>query len=93
MIVAIITPLACILSVEANVIISSRVNDVRAAQQLGGLVVLPLLLSVFLAASGEFISTSLLTLVLSGILVVADITLFFVRKATFQREETLTEWK
>ncbi|MGD0978574.1 MAG: hypothetical protein ABR962_05465 [Candidatus Bathyarchaeia archaeon] len=92
MIVAIITPLACILSVEANVIISSRVNDVRAAQQLGGLVVLPLLLAVFLAASGEF-STSLLTLALSGILVVADITLFFVSKATFQREEILTKWK
>lgn len=34
LIVAIITPLACILSVETNVIISSRVNDVRAAQQL-----------------------------------------------------------
>lgn len=70
----------------------------RAAQQLGGLVVLPLLLVVFLAASGEFSSTSLLTLIISGILVVADITsaritLFFVSKATFQREERLTKWK
>jgi ABC-2 type transport system permease protein len=36
-------PLACILSVEFNVIVSSRVNDVRAAQQLGSLVVLPML--------------------------------------------------
>ncbi len=33
-----IAPLACILSVEANVIISSRVNDIRAAQQMGGVI-------------------------------------------------------
>ena len=44
---SVIAPLACILSVEANVIVSSRVNDIRAAQQLGGLVVLPLILLVF----------------------------------------------
>ena len=35
--VIIIAPLACVLSVEANVIVSSKVNDIRAAQQLGGL--------------------------------------------------------
>jgi len=44
----VITPLACIMSVEANVIVSSKVNDIRAAQQLGGLVVLPILALVIL---------------------------------------------
>ena len=37
----VIIPLACVLSVEANIIISSKVNDIRAAQQLGSFVVLP----------------------------------------------------
>src|SRR5207244_7944570 len=34
-------PLAAIMSVEWNVIVSSRVSDVRVARQLGALVVLP----------------------------------------------------
>ena len=36
LILGLVAPLACILSVEANVIVSSRVSDVRAAQQPGG---------------------------------------------------------
>ena len=54
--VAVITPLACILSVELNVIVSSRVNDIRAAQQLGGLSVLPMLILLLVAVEGAQVS-------------------------------------
>ena len=37
-----LAPLACILSVGYNIIVSSKVNDVRAAQQFGALILLPL---------------------------------------------------
>ncbi len=37
-----VTPLGCIMSILVNVIVSSRVTDIRAAQQIGGIVVLPL---------------------------------------------------
>ncbi|MGO8806614.1 MAG: hypothetical protein ACLQO7_08455 [Candidatus Bathyarchaeia archaeon] len=90
--VVVITPLACIMSVEANVIVSSRVNDIRAAQQLGGLVVLPivgLLIAVSLGAELSSILAALVTIVL----VVVDVTLFYLSKETFQREEILTKWK
>ena len=87
-----ITPLACIMSVEANVIVSSRVNDIRAAQQIGGLVVLPLIFVVIFASATSGTST-LLALGLSAALAVADIALFYLAKATFQREEILTKWK
>ncbi|MGB8781459.1 MAG: ABC transporter permease subunit [Candidatus Bathyarchaeia archaeon] len=92
-ITGIVTPLACILSVEANVIISSRVNDVRAAQQLGGLVILPLILVVILASTNSAIPNSSLALIVSGALAAADLALFYLSKATFQREEILTKWK
>ena len=36
-----VAPLGSILSIEFDILISSRVNDVRAAQQFGGIVVLP----------------------------------------------------
>jgi ABC-type transport system involved in multi-copper enzyme maturation permease subunit len=91
-IMGVITPLACIMSVEANVIVSSRVNDIRAAQQIGGLVVLPLIFVVIFASTTSGTST-LLALGLSAALAVADIALFYLAKATFQREEILTKWK
>jgi ABC-type transport system involved in multi-copper enzyme maturation permease subunit len=91
-IMGVISPLACIMSVEANVIVSSRVNDIRAAQQIGGLVVLPLIFVVIFASTTSGTST-LLALSLSGALAVADIALFYLAKATFQREEILTKWK
>jgi ABC-2 type transport system permease protein len=92
LVIGAIAPLACIMSVEANIIVSSKVNDIRAAQQLGGLVVLPLVFVVIFASTSAQIST-LLAIGVSAALVVADIALFYLSKATFQREEILTKWK
>ncbi len=92
-VMGLMTPLACVLSVEANVIISSRVNDIRAAQQLGGLIILPLLMVMILATSIPSIPLVTLGLIVSGALAVADLALFYLAKATFRREEILTKWK
>jgi ABC-2 type transport system permease protein len=80
------------MSVEANIIVSSKVNDIRAAQQLGGLVVLPLVFVVIFASTSAQLSTLLAVGVIAA-LAVADVGLFFLSKATFQREEILTKWK
>jgi len=92
-VMGIVTPLACILSVETNVIISSRVNDIRAAQQLGAFVIMPLLLVLIFATTIQTFPLVTLALVLSGGLAVADLVMFYLSKATFQREEILTKWK
>ncbi len=92
LVIGVIAPLACIMSVEANIIVSSRVNDIRAAQQLGGLVVLPLIFLVIFASTSAQLST-LLAIGVSAALAVADVALFYLSKATFQREEILTKWK
>ncbi len=92
-VMGLMTPLACVLSVEANVIISSRVNDIRAAQQIGGLIILPLLMVMILASTIQFIPLVTLGLIVSGALAAADLALFYLAKATFQREEILTKWK
>jgi ABC-2 type transport system permease protein len=88
-----IAPLACIMSVEANVIVSSRMNDIRAAQQVGSLIVLPLIILVISAATGVAGSNVLLALGVIAALAAADVGLFYLAKATFQREEILTKWK
>ena len=87
-------PLAAIMSVEWNVIISSRVSDVRVAMQLGALVVLPLG-GIYVGGELNLIplgDTSILLLI-AGILLVVDLFLLYVARATFRREEILTKWK
>jgi len=86
-------PLASLLSVELNVIISSRLSDVRSAQQLGGLLLLPFV-GLYLASEiGIFPFTNSNLLILAGALVVINILLFVAARATFQREEILTSWR
>jgi ABC-2 type transport system permease protein len=86
-------PLACILSVEVNIIISSRVNDIRAAQQLGVFAILPIILVMIIASTVTTIPLLQLSLIVVAALAVADAAMFFLSKATFQREEILTKWK
>jgi ABC-type Na+ efflux pump permease subunit len=88
-----LAPLACILGIGYNILVSSRVNDVRTAQQLGTLILLPFL-AVYLLS--EFKVLSLTTdnmLIMAVVLVVVDGIIFYLVKATFQREEILTKWK
>jgi ABC-2 type transport system permease protein len=86
-------PLAAILSIEGNVIASSRVNDVRTASQIGGLMLFPFL-ALFLAAQiGAITLNTQNLLIISAVLLIVDVALFYVSTATFRREEILTKWK
>ena len=87
-------PLAVVMSVEWNVFVSSRVSDVRIAQQLGVLIMLPL---AGMYVGGEVgivplgdLSTSLY---ISGALAILDLLLLSVVRETFRRDLILTKWK
>lgn len=86
-------PLACLFSVQFSVIVSSRVNDIRAAQQLGGLVVIPLVGIYAVAEAGVVSLDPFGLLVISAILLAADAALTVLSRRTFRREEILTRWK
>lgn len=88
-----LAPGMCFLSIMANVIISSRVNDVRVSQQIGGVLVLPVLLFFFLSLAGMLPSALLPMLVFSGAVFVADGAIFWLSLAIFKREEILVNWK
>jgi len=86
-------PLACLLSVGYNVLVSSRMNDVRSAQQLGSLIILPLG-AVYLMSELKVMSLTTDNMwIMAAILLVIDGILFYLVKAAFQREEILTKWK
>ena len=87
-------PLAVIMSVEWNVIVSSRVSDVRVAQQVGILLILPFG-GIYVAGELGLIQLgNIITLLITaGVILAVDLLLLYVAKATFQREEILTKWK
>ena len=65
-----LVPLICLLSVLLGIIVSSRVSDARAAQQIGGFIVIPI---IAVAVAGFFSGQASFTMeqVLIGDLVVA----------------------
>lgn len=92
-VVLLLVPLSAVMSIEVNVMISSRVNDVRTAQQLGFLTLIPLA-AVYLASELGLISLDLVTLLpISAFLLLVDAILVGVTRATFQRDKILTSWK
>lgn len=92
-IMLLLVPLSAIAAVELNVIISARISDVRSAQQLGSLIVMPFVVIYVLGEIGAFPLTIPNLLMLSGIILVIDIGLFYLSVSTFRREEILTKWR
>ena len=92
-IMLLIAPLSSILSIELDILISSRVNDVRAAQQLGGIIALPFA-GIYVLAEASILSLEISNLLMiSASLVTIDVILFYISKAVFRREKILTKWK
>ncbi len=93
-VILLLLPLALLMSVQMNVIVSSRVTDIRSGQQLGALTIIPFV-GVYVAGELNLIDLGDASnlLIIAGALVVVDVLLFFVSRATFRREEILTRWK
>jgi ABC-2 type transport system permease protein len=91
--VALVGPAAALVSLQTAIVISSRVNDPRTAQQFGVLVVLPLTAVLVAQFTGRFwLSAAMLALIGLG-LVGVWILLTLVSVALFERENILTRWK
>ncbi len=89
----ILAPLAAVFSIETGVLASSRVTDVRGANQIAGLMFIPFM-AVFVAGVEGVITFSIGNLLIfAGGVLIFDVALFFVSKRTFRREEILTKWK
>ena len=91
-IVALVVPLAALFSVLASVLVSVRATDVRTAQQLAGLMVIPFGAIYVLAEVGVFELTPAALLWIAGGLIALDAVLFLAARAVFDREEILTRW-
>ena len=93
LLIVLVGPAAALVSLQAAIIISSRVNDARTAQQFGVLIIIPLAAVLVAQFTGSFwLSATGLALVGLGLVGVwALLTLLSV--VVFERETILTRWR
>ena len=88
-----LSPLMCFLAITANIIISSKMSDVRASQQVGSLVVLPILLLFIGQFTGIMSLGASPVMLVAALLIIMDVVIFLLAKKAFRRENILVNWK
>ncbi len=91
--VFLVGPLLSVASVSVAVMISSRVTDPRAAEQMSMFVILPLLALFVAQLAGLIYVNATLVVWMAGALVLIDAVLLAGTARFFQRETILTRWK
>jgi ABC-2 type transport system permease protein len=90
--ILLLSPTACLMSILACVFISSKVTDVRAAQQLGGFVIMPIIVLMLMVFSGLILLSPVMVLIVAAIYIGIDLGLFYFAKSVFNREAILVKW-
>jgi ABC-2 type transport system permease protein len=91
--VIVVGPLMALMAVCVSVMVSSRVNDPRVAEQVSMVVIVPLLALFFGQLSGLILINRQLIIAIAVALVLIDIGLVYLAQRIFQREAILTRWK
>ena len=89
----VLAPLLTVMAVSVGIIVSSRATDPVAAQQLGSLVILPLMLLLVGAVTGIIQLSGGVFWIAALIVAAADAVLVRLGVGLFQRETILTRWK
>ena len=89
----ILGPLIAFLGVMFTIVISSRVNDPRTAQQISVLLILPII-TIFLAQmTGLLLVNEAIVMGVSLVVLLADLAILKIGSKLFDREGILTRWK
>jgi ABC-2 type transport system permease protein len=86
-------PLVSLTALLTAAIVSSRVNDARTAQQLGGFLALPISALFVAQLAGQFLLGVAALLVTALVLVMVNAVLLWIGVKVFQRETILTRWR
>jgi ABC-2 type transport system permease protein len=86
-------PLMAGIAINFSLIVSSRVNDPRAAEQLSAVVIVPVLALFFGQLSGIFVLDTFKAVLGVIILLLLYFILVYAAAQLFQRETILTRWK
>ncbi|MDQ2915066.1 MAG: ABC transporter permease subunit [Chloroflexota bacterium] len=87
------TPLLALIGVALIVVLSSRVNDPRTAQQISAVLVVPVLGLLFGQLAGVIVLGPALALGIGAALAAIAVATLWVASRLFQREVILTRWR
>jgi ABC-2 type transport system permease protein len=91
--IILVGPLLTILAVCVAIMVSSRVTDPRVAEQLAGVIILPLILLLTGQSIGFFLLNRTMVVVAAAVIGLIDVGLIYLSVKTFERENILTRWK
>jgi ABC-2 type transport system permease protein len=86
-------PAVGLASVVAGVIVSARVNDPRVAQQIGGIIIVPIVGLVIIQATGTLLVGPVGYTILAIIVLIVSLVGLRVGVRLFDREAILTRWR
>lgn len=86
-------PLLALIGIALIVIVSSRANDPRSAQQISALLIVPVMLLLFGNLTGVLFLSPLVALVGGVFLAALAVLTLRIAASLFQREAILTRWK
>jgi len=82
-----------LLAITVSIMVSSRVNNPRVAEQLSMVVIVPLLLLFFGQLGGVILISRKFVLYSLVVLALVDTLMVYLAARLFQRETILTRWK
>ncbi len=86
-------PLLAVMAVTFSLMISSRVNDPRVAEQVSMVIIVPVLAGFFGQVAGLFVLNKTIISWVAVIMLALDALLLYLTTRVFQREQILTRWK
>jgi ABC-2 type transport system permease protein len=91
--VFVLGPAVGLSSVVAGVIVSSRVTDPRVAQQIGGIVIVPIIAVILLQATGTVLVGAIGYFALAIVVTIVSLVGLRIGVTLFDREAILTRWR
>ena len=91
--ILVVGPLMSVAAVIFAIMVSSRVNDPRVAEQMSAVLIVPVMALMFGQIAGVLVVDLNLMLLITLALVVIDVALVYLGARLFQRETILTRWK
>ena len=91
--VFVLGPAVGLSSVVAGVIVSSRVTDPRVAQQIGGIIIVPIIAVILLQATGTVLVGAAGYFILAVIVTIVSLIGLRIGVVLFDREAILTRWR
>ena len=91
--ILVVGPLLALLATTFALMVSSRVNDPRVAEQISMVIIIPVLAGFFGQVSGLFVLNTQIISIVALVMLALDVLMIYLASKVFDRESILTRWK